>query len=209
MANHPIFKIMKRNHFLLALIVSTFATVGCNGSETQPTTPPAPTMPAAKTELPPGHPPIDMSQQTLPPGTSADAANPQWTVPANWQPGKISSMRRASYVVKGDGDKAAEIVVTVFPGDVGGLVANVNRWRGQIGLAPVAAEEIAGLTTKVTVAGEAATQVDFKNVASGARMIVVTVPHAGNSWFYKLTGDAALVEAQKTDFIKFVQSVKY
>jgi len=88
-------------------------------------------------------------------------------------------------------------------------VANVNRWRGQIGLAPVAAEEIAGLTTKVTVAGEAATQVDFKNVASGARMIVVTVPHAGNSWFYKLTGDATLVEAQKTDFTKFVQSVKY
>ena len=118
-------------------------------------------------------------------------------------------MRRASYVAKGDGDKVAEIVVTVFPGDVGGLVANVNRWRGQIGLAPAAAEEIAGLTTKLTVAGEAATQVDFKNDASGARMIVVTVPHAGNSWFYKLTGDASVVAAQQADFLKFVQSVKY
>jgi len=200
---------MKLNHFLLAMIVTTVAAVGCNGSETQPTTPPASTLPATKAELPPGHPPIDMSQQTLPPGTSADAANPQWKVPAGWQPGKISSMRRASYVVKGEGDKSAEIVVTVFPGDVGGLVANVNRWRGQIDLAPVAAEEIAGLTTKVTVAGDAATQVDFKNAASGARMIVVTVPHAGNSWFYKLTGDTTLVEAQKADFVKFVQSVKY
>ena len=202
---------MKLNHFLLTLIVTSVATVGCNGSETKPTPSPATTVPAtpAKAELPPGHPPIDMSQQTLPPGTSADAANPQWTVPASWQPGKISSMRRASYIVKGDGDKIAEIVVTVFPGDVGGHTANVNRWRGQIGLAPAAAEEITGLTTKLTVANEAATQVDFKNDASGARMIVVTVPHAGNSWFYKLTGDATLVEAQKAAFLTFVQSVKY
>ena len=202
---------MKPNYFLLTLIVTSIATVGCNGSETKPTTPPATTMPAtpAKAELPPGHPPIDMSQQTLPPGTSADAANPRWVIPTGWQPGKISSMRRASYVAKGDSEKLAEIVVTVFPGDVGGLVANVNRWRGQIGLAPAAAEEIAGLTTKLTVAGEAATQVDFKNDASGARMIVVTVPHAGNPWFYKLTGDASVVEAQKADFVKFVQSVKY
>ena len=198
---------MKLNHFLSTLIVTAVATVGCNGSETKPT-PPAPAA-AAPAELPVGHPPIDMSQQTLPPGSSADAVNPKWEIPASWQPGKISSMRRASYVVKGDGDKIAEIVVTVFPGDVGGLVANVNRWRGQIGLAPAAPEEIAGLTTKLTVAGEAATQVDFKNDATSARMIVVTVPHTGNSWFYKLTGNATVVEAQKADFIKFVQSVKY
>ena len=202
---------MKLNHFRLAVIATTLVTVGCNASETKPTPPPAAAVPPTppKAELPPGHPPIDMRQQALPPGTSADAANPQWVVPASWQPGKISSMRRASYVAKGDGDKVAEIVVTVFPGDVGGLVANVNRWRGQIGLAPAAAEEIAGLTTKLTVAGEAATQVDFKNDASGARMIVVTVPHAGNSWFYKLTGDASVVAAQQADFLKFVQSVKY
>ena len=36
----------------------------------------------------------------------------------------------------------AEIAVTVFPGNVGGLTANVNRWRGQIGLAPLAPAEL-------------------------------------------------------------------
>jgi hypothetical protein len=150
-----------------------------------------------------------MSQQSLPPGAVAEVGNPTWDVPAGWQPGKVSSMRRASYLVKGAADKAGEIVVTAFPGDVGGHVANVNRWRGQLGLAPLSPDAIAGQTTKLTVAGEPATQVDFKNDQTDARMIVVTVPHAGNSWFYKLTGPAALVEAQKTNFEKFVQSVKY
>ncbi|MEI6084219.1 MAG: hypothetical protein WCS70_07955 [Verrucomicrobiota bacterium] len=205
-----------------SMLVATALIVGCNRSEQKPTPPPAPPapvqaelpaghppIPAPPAQLPAGHPPIDMSQQTLPPGTAADAMNPKWDVPASWQPGKASSMRRASYLVKGDGDKSAEIVVTVFPGDVGGLLANVNRWRGQLGLAPTTAAEIDATTTKLTVAGEPAIQVDFKNDATGTRMIVVTVPHGGNSWFYKLTGPTAIVEAAKAEFVKFTESTKF
>jgi len=213
---------MKITH-VLCLLAFVLLSNGCNRSEEKtappapiPAAPPAPAKaelppghPPVKSELPPGHPPIDMSQQTLPPGTAAEVANPKWDVPAAWQPGKASSMRRGSYVVKGAGDKTAEIAVTVFPGDVGGLVANVNRWRGQIGLAPTTAADIDATTTKLTVAGAAATQVDFTNEATGDRMIVITVPHAGNSWFYKLTGNTAVVETAKADLVRFVQSVKY
>jgi hypothetical protein len=38
---------------------------------------------------------------------------------------------------------------------------------------------------------------------------VATIPHAGNSWFFKMTGDAPLVEAQKEAFLEFVKSVKF
>jgi cysteinyl-tRNA synthetase len=38
--------------------------------------------------------------------------------------------------------KEAEVAVTVFPGTVGGLTANVNRWRGQIGLPPASEADI-------------------------------------------------------------------
>lgn len=201
---------MNKNQSAFLVLIAAALLAGCNGSE-QKATLPAPPSPAApvKAELPPGHPPIDMSQQTLPAGTVADVGNPKWDVPAGWQPGKVSSMRRASYIVIGAADKAGEIVVTAFPGDVGGPVANVNRWRGQLGLAPLAPDAIADQTTKLTVAGEPATQVDFKNDQTDTQMIVVTVPHAGNSWFYKLTGPTAVVAAQKADFLKFVQSVKY
>ncbi|MCG3147661.1 MAG: hypothetical protein PCFJNLEI_01101 [Verrucomicrobiae bacterium] len=214
---------MKTIRSFSAGLALTFVVTGCNRSEEK--TPPIAPVPAAapapaktelppghpplKTELPAGHPPIDMSQQTLPANTLSDAANPTWEVPAGWQPGKPSSMRRATYIVKGADDKTAELAVTVFPGDVGGLVANVNRWRGQLGLPPATPEEIAKFTTELTVAGAPSTLVEFTNPQTGQRMAVVTAPHAGSSWFYKLTGPAAVVEATKADLVKFVQSTKF
>lgn len=146
-----------------------------------------------------------MRSQTLPPGATADAPNPQWTVPPGWEAGPASSVRRASFVVNGPNGQSVDIAVTVFPGDVGGMTANLNRWRGQIGLAP--ATDVP--TSSLDIAGETATLVDFANDATGKRMVVVTIPHAGNSWFFKMTGDTPLVEAQKEAFLQFVKSVKF
>ena len=111
-------------------------------------------------------------------------------------------MRRAQFSAKG-----AEVVVSAFPGDVGGLLPNINRWRGQIGLGPIAPDEVAGMTSNLDFAGMRVTVVDFKSETQ--RMIVVTVPHEGNSWFFKITGDLASVEAQKETFLQFVNSVKF
>jgi len=124
-------------------------------------------------------------------------------------------MRRATYLVKGADGQTAEVVVSVFPGDVGGLMANINRWRAQIGMGPIAPDEIAGVTSDMDVNGTKATVVDLKAdvVPTGKtqppHMIVVTVPHAGNSWFFKMTGDVPLVDAQKETFLQFVKSVRF
>ncbi|HUK82559.1 MAG TPA: hypothetical protein VLZ12_08020 [Verrucomicrobiae bacterium] len=156
-----------------------------------------------------------MSAQVLPPGAAAEAANPQWTVPKDWQEGKASSMRRASFTAKGADGQSADIAVTVFPGDVGGLVANINRWRGQLGLGPMAPDEISSITSNLDINGTQATVVDFQGLASPAgaahpqRMIVVIIPHAGNSWFFKMTGDAPLVGTQRETLLQFVNSVKF
>jgi hypothetical protein len=56
-----------------------------------------------------------MGGQSLPAGSASDAPNPQWTVPADWQQGNASSMRRATFVVKGADGQMAEIAVSVFP----------------------------------------------------------------------------------------------
>jgi hypothetical protein len=197
---------------------------GCNKSE-DTSQPPAPQAAAPVSQaapdtqnaaLPPGHPDINaMSAQSLPPGSVSDASNPQWSVPANWQPGNSSPMRRATFEVTGADGQTAEIAVSVFPGDVGGLMANINRWRGQIGLPPVAPDEISGITSDLDVNGTKAVVVDFKadtappGKTQPLRMIVVTVQNAGNSWFFKMTGDAPLVDAQKESFLQFVKSVKF
>ncbi len=124
-------------------------------------------------------------------------------------------MRRATFLVKGADGQTAEVVVSVFPGDVGGLLANINRWRGQIGMGPAAPDEISSFTSDMEVDGTKSTVVDLKADAvppgktQPPRMLVVTVPHAGSSWFFKITGDAPLVAAQKDAFLQFVKSVKF
>jgi hypothetical protein len=165
--------------------------------------------------LPAGHPDISMSGQTLPPGAMSQEANPQWAVPKDWEEGKPAPMRRATFFVKSADGQSAEIAISAFPGDVGGLLANVNRWRGQIGLGPVAPDEVASITSDVEVGGTKATVVDFQTDAAPAgkshpqRMVVVTLPHEGNSWFFKMTGDAPLVGAQREALVQFVKSVKF
>lgn len=221
---------MKTRWTYCLFVAAALVGAGCNKTEDTsqqtplpPAPPPAtqapvsPVTPSAQTTaLPPGHPDISsMGAGSLPPGSASDAPNPQWSVPADWQQGNPSSMRRATFLVKGADGQTAEIAVSVFPGDVGGLMANINRWRGQIGLGPVAPDEIAGITSDLDVNGTKSTVVDFKadtappGKTQPPRMIVVTVPNAGNSWFFKMTGDAPLVGAQKDSFLQFVKSVKF
>lgn len=207
----------------LATIALSIA-VGCGQSNTADAPPtkalkPADkTAPASKTPpkgdatLPPGHPPItppsaDMSQQTLPPGAMAVTPNPTWAVPKDWKEGKISSMRRGSWVATGAEGQSADIAVTVFPGDVGGHLANVNRWRGQIGLPPVDEAKANEATITLEFNGLTTTIVDFSSDTQ--RMIVATIRHEGNSWFVKMTGGKAVVEAQKAAFDEFVKSIKF
>ena len=148
-----------------------------------------------------------MSKQTLPADAKAAVGTPQWTVPATWTTGAASSMRVASFNVAGEGKQSAEIAVSAFPGDVGGTLANINRWRGQLGLGPIKSEDVAGITSPIEAGDIKGTVV---NIDAGAkRMLVATLPHGGNSWFFKMTGDAPLVEAQKAAFLEFVKSVKF
>ena len=197
---------IKAHCYLLAAAL----VVGCNRSE-----PAAKPVAPEKSVLPPGHPPLGITGQSLPPGAGAEAPNPQWNVPSEWQEGKPGPMRRAQFAAKAADGQSAEIVVSAFPGDVGGLLPNINRWRSQIGLGPVGPENVAVLTSNLDVNGTQATLVDFKTEAppSGKahpqRMMVVTIPHAGDSWFFKLTGDAPFVETQKETFLQFVRSAKF
>ena len=41
------------------------------------------------------------------------------------------------------------------------------------------------------------------------RLVGAIVPQASQTWFYKLMGSTAVVEAQKNAFTKFVQTAKY
>jgi hypothetical protein len=173
-----------------------------------------PAAPAAMdlSQLPPAHPAIPGMDSAAQPAPAADAAGkPAWTVPADWQEGQLAQFLVAKFII-GSGDATAAVNVSQLDGDGGGLLPNINRWRGQLGQPPVADADIATLPT-IDATGTKATLVDISDTdaRSGkpARLIGVIVPFGGQTWFYKLMGDPDIVAQQKDAFTKFVQSAKY
>lgn len=77
-----------------------------------------------------------------------------WSLPDEWvQLDKEVSMRHATVLAKGDGFEPVEIAISVFPGDVGGELANVNRWRRQMGEAPLDASQLDENLTRFSETG--------------------------------------------------------
>jgi hypothetical protein len=132
-----------------------------------------------------------------------------WQAPAGWTAKPASAMRKGSYIVPGDGG-VSDLSVTAFPGDVGGELANVNRWRGQVGLTPLGPEALDASVTRFSSNGLTFTLVDLSGQGEpGAKAILgAIVPFGGSTWFFKLTGTGSLVGAAKPAFIEFLHTVK-
>jgi hypothetical protein len=142
------------------------------------------------------------------PVATASGAGLAWTAPATWKAKAGSAMRKGSYTV-GDAGAEADLSITAFPGDVGGEVANVNRWRGQVSLPPIADAEVAATVTRLTANNLAITVVDFAGTGANAqRVLGAIVPFGGATWFFKMIGPDAVVAKARPDFLAFVKTVK-
>lgn len=163
-------------------------------------------------QLPAGHPPIGDVNGVVSPMNVDAAAKPGWTVPAGWQEGPPEQFLTAKFVIAGADGTEAAVNVSALAGDGGGLPANVNRWRHQIGLGPMTDADAANLPS-LNVSGGRAAMVDMSGTdgrtGKVTRLIGVVLPHGDQTWFYKLMGDAEIVAQQEDAFIQFVQSAKY
>ncbi len=142
------------------------------------------------------------------------ADGPKWDIPKHWKLGADKPMVLKNWDIAGDGGRTANVAINSFPGDVGGVVANVNRWRGQMSLPALSPEEVkAAVTILKTKDGHSeASLVDFKGkdrTGKPSRLLAAILPHGGDTWFYKLTGDEALVEREKAAFLNLVQTASY
>ena len=149
-----------------------------------------------------------------PPPIPSESTHSIWTVPSDWQSLPPSEFLVAKFLIQ-NGAAKAEVNVSEFAGEAGGPLANVNRWRGQLGLNPLKSElELSQLFPAIDLpSGGQLTLVDLTGADSKtgkpARLVGAIVPQSGQTWFYKLMGDAKVVESQKDAFTQFVQSAKY
>jgi hypothetical protein len=150
-------------------------------------------------------------------GGTADAVAPAekpsgaalgWTLPKGWVQEQGGAMRYASFKVPVKGTVDASVVV--LPGPAGGELANVNRWRGQIGLAPLDEGGLAASRKTVATKAGPLKVYDFASGgASGKRLIAGLTENEGNTWFVKLTGEAGAVGAARDDFMKLLGSLRF
>ena len=79
-------------------------------------------------------------------------------VPQGWRTDAGSSISLAAFKID-DGGQQAAVTITRLAGDGGGLLANVNRWCGQIGLAPLSTDDLPTHSAEINIAGRSATLV--------------------------------------------------
>jgi hypothetical protein len=106
-------------------------------------------------------------------------------------------------------DGRIDVSVTVLPGEAGGELANVNRWRGQIGLPAMDAAALAAARAPLRTKVGTVSIYDFTNDGSAKSRVVAGLTVVdGNTWFVKMTGDAAAVAAARPDFLRIVESLR-
>ena len=104
------------------------------------------------------------------PVATASGAGLHWTAPAGWKAKPLSAMRKGSFAVAGSGGADADLSITAFPGDVGGELANVNRWRGQVQLPALAPADLAA-RAKQAEAELAAARAQAKEADAQVRIV--------------------------------------
>ena len=132
---------------------------------------------------------------------------PAWKVPAHWKPGGPRPMRLASFEIPGEGDPG-DVSVSNLSGTGGGLLSNVNRWRGQVGMAPLDDAGLARESIAIDLdGGRKATVVDLGG--GPKRILGAIVPDGDKTWFFKLTAPDALARKEKEAFMAWVKSLKW
>ncbi len=146
------------------------------------------------------------------PGTDLVASGPQtrlsWTLPRGWTASlEDGGLRYATLKPTVVGD--VEVSVSFLPGGAGGAWANLNRWRGQVGLQPISESEVeshrAWMKSK---AGQIAVfDIDNPDSPKG-RMTVGMVEGGTHTWFLKVTGTRRAVLRARPAFLDLLGSLR-
>jgi len=108
----------------------------------------------------------------------------------------------------------SECYLIALGGEGGGLEMNINRWRGEVGLDALDAEQIAELPS-LSLCGRQAPLLEVSGDYQGMggpkgeskRVLGVALIRPTGSLFIKMVGPDEEVAAEREHFIAFVQSL--
>lgn len=152
--------------------------------------------------------PLDGADEPAPPENTAPV---EWTAPSEWRRLGAAPMRVVSFGAA----TQSECYVSVLPGDAGGLAANLNRWRGQLGMPALDDASIAALP-KVKLLGQdvplieaAGSYTDMQGQAHTSYAMLGAVGKKGDSSvFVRMLGPEAELKSERERFVAFASSLR-
>lgn len=151
------------------------------------------------------------SPPTSPPAGASSRIS--YDTPAGWVKGQevssrggFSIPREAAFNVT-EGDQKVEVTVTRLPAQAPMRLANINRWRSQVGLAEADEATIASSVQPLTVADQPAEWIELGGPEQTILGVIAT--RGEETWFVKLQGNSALAQKEKEHFQQFVASLKF
>src|SRR4051812_15030774 len=143
---------------------------------------------------------------------SAPSSSTTAEVPKNWEAQPLSQMRLASFLVRGENGATADVSFVALGPAAGNVLDNVNRWLGQLKQPAVNQEKLKSMIQPVaTDRGEVAFvdlsgQPENGDPNKDGRIVGAIAAEENGTSFFKMRGNAALVGAEKENFIKWVRT---
>ena len=212
-STHPATVLERRLRVYCLSVVCLLGFVGCEQAgptsylipkEDRTVTMPAPVVDSTETKV---SAPNNGAMRILPGMQAAadEAGGVSYIVPEGWEDLPASGIRKANLKVS-DEKGTAELTVLVFPGDVGGRLANINRWRGQVGLDDAPSEDLPKFTESYTISQHPGLYVRLEG---GAQSILGgLLPFHGSTWFFKFLGSSGTVLGNEAKMKAFLDTVQ-
>jgi hypothetical protein len=157
------------------------------------------------TTLRAGKEPVRAIAPSLPPAQTASSGHqPTWEAPKHWERKASTQMRVGNYSVSNKAGEALDFSITSFPGEVGGILANVNRWLGQVGMSPTDEQGLSQYLSDRMIDEKPAKLVLAESEEQALYAAILF--HKGRSWFLKLMGDVNLAQTEKENFLGLIDS---
>lgn len=151
-----------------------------------------------------------------PPVRSAAERPIAWTLPAGWQelPDQGPNAFGRFATIQPSADDPS-LVLTVNQVTSGDLLANLNRWEGQLGLDPTAQANVEQKARVIQVEAHPAHRIDLvgrdmqREGEPPLRMLAVLLPEGDGAWSFLLKGPPEKLAAQEAAFDQFIASVSF
>ncbi len=130
----------------------------------------------------------------------------QYKTPADWKEMPNGQFSLAKFAVQ-SGNEQAVVSISPLRGQERLLLANVNRWRGEVDLEGIGENQLKKDLKDEKVGGIEAQYLKLEGDQKST--LVFLVQRGDETWFFKMMGSKNLVEKQEAVFKEFCHSVEF